>query len=219
MISQKVRQLREIHSAIHHCSKCHNFQKGFIRYDPEKVLRKTIERSTESEIFVVAQSLAKNQVRLSGVPFHDTCRQLSTGGKFLETHFNTIGYTIKPTELSRKYVYTTDLVKCYPGKRVNGNGDNIPTKKEISACRDWFIRELDLINPRVIILFGKPAAKSFFEHVIRVSDLYRKKHVLPIDQKIYSIFVLPHPSSMVKEKKDIFQESFLLIRNELNHNK
>jgi uracil-DNA glycosylase family 4 len=232
-MSQKVEQLKKIYQEIHRCSKCRNFQKGSIGDDPEKVQRKTIERSIDSEIFVVGQSLAEDQVRLSGVPYHyknDKNGKLSRGGKFLEDYFNTdsIGYTLEPDKPNRKYVYTTDLVQCFPGKRADGRGHNKPTKQVIETCLNyWCIKELKIINPKVIILLGKLSAEAFFPYMMRketdefrnLRDLYLKKHDFQIGQKIYSVFVLPLPNSGVKGIREIYKETFQLIGNELNRSK
>lgn len=217
----KLAELKRLRNEIHSCSKCHDLKDGFIQYDPEKVLKKTYSKSLDSEIFIVAQSLAKNQVRLSAVPFHDSNLRLSKGGKYLEKHYNTLGYTLVPWSKTKKYVYTTNLVQCFPGRKPNGTGDNIPSQKEIKNCMPWFQKELSVIEPKVILLLGAPATKSFFGSVIgkkikKLRDLYLKQHPFSTTTKTISIFVLPHPSSMVKGKSVIFEQTFRMIKKKLS---
>jgi len=219
-VTYRAEQLAQVYAAVHECRRCHAYAGGHVEPDPEKVRRKVSERSVDSEIVLVGQSLAKSQVRLSGVPFHDIHMSLSRGGNYLEGYFNTIGYTLKPDRLDRKLVYTTDMVQCFPGRKVKGTGDNIPSGREINACLDWFMQEIEIVDPKVIILLGAPAARIFFEHVFgckakRISDLYLKRHDYERGDTLRSVYVLPHPSSMVKRKSEIFRKSFAMIRQEL----
>jgi uracil-DNA glycosylase family 4 len=202
---------------VHSCNKCHHIPNGNIRFDPEKVERKIQPSIVDSRIFIVGQSLAETQVRVSGVPYHDRLGEMSKGGKFLEKYLNTIGYTLSPTLQSHKLVYTTDLVQCYPGKNSNGTGDNIPTDKEIENCRGWLFEELLLLNPLVILLFGNPAIKTFFKYYMNqnaptVSEHYAKFKPFEFKQRTIFVCALPHLTSMVPSKSSIFEKAFLEMK-------
>jgi len=70
------------------CTLCHQNTNGIIKPDSDKVPRKYFPRIVNSKLFMVAHSLSKTQVRLSGVPFHDTKGKLSNGGRLLERYLN-----------------------------------------------------------------------------------------------------------------------------------
>ena len=165
---------------------------------------------------MVAQSLAESQVRLSGVPFHDIHGNISSGGRFLERFLNVVGYTIVPDNIDFKLIYSTDIVQCYPGKKVIGTGDNIPLSSEIERCKTWLDQELSLLEPRAILLFGTPANKTFFRHYLnqrftKLSDYYLK----PIRYRDSQVVSLPHPTSMVPGKTVIYQETFEVLSQTL----
>lgn len=61
---------------------------------------------------------------------------------------------IKAIDLSRDDVYIANIVKCRPP----GNRD--PKPGEVAACRGFLERQIDLIQPRVIVLLGKVAAQT-----------------------------------------------------------
>ena len=171
-------------------------------------------RIVESKLFMVAQSLAEGQVRLSGVPFHDIHGNISAGGRFLERFLNLVGYTIVPDKVDFNLIYSTDIVQCYPGKKVIGTGDNIPLSSEIELCKTWLGQELSLLEPQVILLFGTPANKTFFKHYLhqeftKLSDYYLRSSCY----KDIRVFSLPHPTSMVRDKTAIYQETFKLIQS------
>ena len=61
---------------------------------------------------------------------------------------------IEAINLSRDEVYIANIVKCRPP----GNRD--PKPDEVAACRGYLERQIDLIQPRVIVLLGKVAAQT-----------------------------------------------------------
>jgi len=79
----------------------------------------------------------------SGRPF------VGAAGKFLEELLASIG-------LSRTDVYITNVVKCRPPQ----NRD--PQKDEMDACNKWLQRQIELINPGVIVTLGRYSMGKFF---------------------------------------------------------
>lgn len=57
--------------------------------------------------------------------------------------------------LSRDAVYITNVVKCRPPN------NRTPTAAEVKACRRWLEKELELLEPRVIVALGS-VAYGFF---------------------------------------------------------
>jgi DNA polymerase len=53
----------------------------------------------------------------------------------------------------RKEVYIANVVKCRPP----GNRD--PKDDEVAACADYLDRQIDFIEPEVIVALGKPASR------------------------------------------------------------
>ena len=121
---------------------------------------------------------------------------------------------ISPDKLEFSLIYSTDIVQCYPGKNLVGTGDNVLLSSEIELCRPWVDRELSLLEPQVILLFGTPANKTFFKHYLhleftKLSDYYLRSS----SYKDIHVFSLPHPTSMVRDKTTIYQETFELIQS------
>ena len=70
-------------------------------------------------------------------------------GQFLEHLLATIN-------LKRQQVYITNVVKSRPP----GNRDPLPA--EISACRHWLDRQIEIIRPKVIVTLGRYSMAMFF---------------------------------------------------------
>jgi uracil-DNA glycosylase len=75
-------------------------------------------------------------------------------GRVLEMWLDRAGF---PPGYFRQHVYLTSLTRCFPGKSASGNGDRPPSRAEIALCRRFLDRELELIQPRVVLLVGKMA--------------------------------------------------------------
>jgi len=58
-------------------------------------------------------------------------------------------------------VYMTALTKCFPGRLPGKSTDRAPSPKERANCRPWLDQQWRLVNPKVVVLFGKMAIDTF----------------------------------------------------------
>lgn len=79
-----------------------------------------------------------------------------------EANFNATGADKLFNEYKQKYslqnCYTTDFVKC-------GVPNEKPTKEKIKNCSEYLMKEIEIINPKVIIAVGKIAFDLLTEHI------------------------------------------------------
>ncbi len=87
--------------------------------------------------------------------------------------------------------YMTAITKCYPGKSTNGKGDRVPTRSEQALCAPFLQRELELVQPEVIVPVGSLAVQHFLGRV-RLTDVVG--NVAKEDGR--RIVPLPHPSGV-----------------------
>lgn len=67
--------------------------------------------------------------------------------------------------LSRKRnIYITNMIKCRPPK----NRD--PSKEELSLCMEYLQKQIELINPRVIVCIGRIAATAIIAPDYKVTQ-------------------------------------------------
>lgn len=89
---------------------------------------------------------------------------VGAAGKFLEELLGLIG-------LKRDQVFITNVVKCRPP----GNRD--PEADELAACDDYLERQIEALNPKVIVTLGRFSMAKFFRDV-KISDVHgRAKRV------------------------------------------
>lgn len=85
------------------------------------------------------------QEDLQGLPF------VGRSGRLLDR------LLLQEMGLTRETCYIANVVKCRPPDNRDPLGD------EISACRPWLERQIDLIGPRVIVTLGNFASKLLLD--------------------------------------------------------
>jgi len=112
-----------------------------------------------------------------------------TAGRTLFGWFERIGLA---EEVFRARVYMAAVCRCFPGKNPQG-GDRVPDRQEIANCRPWLERELELLEPDLIVPVGKLAVAQFMP-VARLADVVGARYRLRIGDRGVDAVPLPHPS-------------------------
>ena len=171
----RAHELRKLYEDIEACHICPGM-------DKEKALRLIEAVNLASDVFIISQTLAANQLRRSGVNFLQVNGQLGNTGEALEKFLNQFNRTVYAEQEVKILssiiipkckagyvpVYNTEIAQCYPGKKLGSKGDRMPTNEEISTCiaKGFLIRELELIKPKLVLLMGKASRDSFFEQIL-----------------------------------------------------
>jgi uracil-DNA glycosylase len=112
-----------------------------------------------------------------------------TAGKELFKWFTSIGVG----EVAfRERIYMAAVCRCYPGKSPRG-GDRVPSNQEIERCRPWLEREIELLQPKLIIPVGRLAMEQFLPPRPLIEQVGRQHGVIFGGRTIDTI-PLPHPS-------------------------
>ena len=98
------------------------------------------EGPPNAKIFFVGQAPGKEESK-TGKPF------VGRAGKFLNQTLERIG-------LSRKKIFITSPEKYFPPK------NRLPTLKELAACKPWLLKQIEIVDPKIIVLLGNFAAKA-----------------------------------------------------------
>lgn len=118
-------------------------------------------------------------------------------GKFLEELLTRAG-------LKREEVFITNVVKCRPP----GNRD--PQPDELEACSKYLDRQIELINPKMIVTLGRFSMAKFFGQV-KISQIHggMKK----IDQRI--VVAMYHPAAALHQPalKNTLLEDFSKLQS------
>jgi len=97
--------------------------------------------------------------------------------------------------LTRDDVFICNTVKCRPPN------NRPPAGEEADACWDYLVRQLQIIQPRVIVTLGNPASKGLLMTKIGITKLRGNWQQLPdIGPGLAGIAVMPtfHPAYVLR---------------------
>jgi len=149
---------------------------------PEMIQPVIIGQAVMSEILLIGQAPGDKEGNL-GRPF------AWTAGKTLFKWFESIGIT---EQAFRKQVYMSAVCRCFPGKNPKG-GDRVPSKDEIAICSQWINKEIELLQPKLILPVGKLAISQYLE-IDKLVDVIGQQIRTTVNGFDVDIIPLPHPS-------------------------
>lgn len=109
--------------------------------------------SPTAEVMFVGEGPGMNEDR-QGLPF------VGNAGRFLDEMLHAAGW-------DRESVFVTNVVKCRPP----GNRDPLPD--EIAACSEYLERQMEAIDPLMIVTLGRFSMARWFEKE-RISRIHGK---------------------------------------------
>jgi uracil-DNA glycosylase len=124
---------------------------------------------------------------MQGLPF------VGRAGKLLTQMIEAMG-------LQRNDVYICNVVKCRPPE------NRLPENDEVAACSPFLLRQLDAINPKVIVCLGACAAQTLLETNRGISNFrgqwldFRGKKLMATYHPAY---LLRNPSAKSEVWKDL----------------
>jgi len=160
----------------------HHAKLSRCRLCPDMVPPVIIGQAVSSEVLLIGQAPGDKEGNL-GRPF------AWTAGKTLFKWFDSIGIAEQDF---RRQVYMSAVCRCFPGKNPKG-GDRVPGKKEIETCSQWINKEIELLQPKLIIPVGKLAISQYLP-VNKLVDVIGKKVKLNLNGIDVDMIPLPHPS-------------------------
>lgn len=204
----QTRELRDLYQKIHKCRKCD-------RVLPSLCSRKVIHKTYNAQLALMAQAPSEGGVRRSGVHWIGKDGKLRRpGGNFLDKFLQTFGYSINPANRHYARPYTTNVLHCWTGR--TGKRDRSPSKSELRACKHYWIKELQIVRTRVLILLGKPASEAFVSVCnmdIQFAELLRRQgETMKFGGLKLKRFVLPHPTAPYHGKSELYDQVFGQIR-------
>lgn len=130
--------------------------------------------NVNAEIVFIGEAPGKKEDE-QGVPF------VGASGKFLNEMLTTAG-------LERTDVYITNIVKYRPP----GNRD--PSKAEKAAFWPYLLRQLEIIDPKVVITLGRHSMEYFLPGAV-IGDVHGQPVEVTVDGHTMTLLPLYHPAA------------------------
>ena len=131
--------------------------------------------STEAEIMFIGEGPGE-QEDLQGIPF------VGPAGKLLDSMLEMI-------DLDRSKVYIANIVKCRPP----GNRD--PKETEQVACISWLLRQMVLLNPKIVVCLGRIAAGIMMDKNLRITKEHGRWYIIEGRHMMATY----HPSALLRD--------------------
>jgi DNA polymerase len=98
--------------------------------------------------------------------------------------------------LERSKLWLTNVIKCRAVKTEKGRVvDRAPSAAELKACRPWLDGELAIIQPKIIVCIGVPAAKALIDKKFRLSEEHGQLRKHPDSTLRTAVF---HPAYVLR---------------------
>lgn len=113
---------------------------------------------------------------------------------------------IEAMQLTRDDVYIANVLKCRPPDNRN------PVPDEVETCSPYLIRQIELIQPKVIVALGSFAGKMLLDTNMSISALRGRLHPYALDrQSDNTPVVMPtyHPAYLLRNpnaKRDVWED-------------
>lgn len=132
--------------------------------------------SLDSKIIFIGEAPGKNEDE-QGKPF------VGRAGKLLTSLIQELGFM-------REDVWIGNIIKHRPPK------NRPPKPEEIKACRDFLTRQIEVINPQIIVTLGRFSFNYFVPDGKITSE---RGKLIKIGN--YKIFPVYHPAAALRNKK------------------
>ena len=101
-----------------------------------------------------------------------------------------------------------NVLKCRPP----GNRDPMP--EEVTVCRHFLDRQLELLAPKLLVLMGRPAARTVLGVDQAISRLRGETHKIEIGGRSVPVIVTYHPSYLLRQlqEKEKFWHDLVAVK-------
>jgi DNA polymerase len=131
--------------------------------------------NADADLMFVGEAPGAKEDEL-GIPF------VGAAGKLLDELLGEVG-------LERSDVFICNVLKCRPP----GNRDPLPA--EIDSCQGYLMRQVELIQPRVICTLGNFATKLLRGEPVGISRLHGQAEIVAVGQRAVRLYPLYHPAA------------------------
>lgn len=135
------------------------------------------EGNPNTNLLLIGEAPGREEDKL-GLPF------VGSAGKLLNK-------ILSACNLKRDDIYITNVLKCRPPN------NRIPTFEEINKCFPWLCKQIEIINPKIIVCLGATASKTLIDPNFSITKQRGRWY------RYRNIPVMPtyHPAALLRDVK------------------
>lgn len=152
---------------------------------------------TDAELLIVGEGPGAQEDR-DGEPF------VGRSGQLLTEKLTAVG-------IDRSSVRITNCVRCRPPD----NRD--PRTAELANCREWLHREIELVDPLVVLAVGKVPAEHLLDRSVAVTTAAGTVEEITVGETAQRVIVCVHPAAMLYDpgQEETLDETLAVAAREL----
>lgn len=138
-----------------------------------------------AELMFVGEAPGRDE-DLEGEPF------VGRAGELLTKIIQAMGF-------ARHEVYIANVLKCRPPE------NRVPLPDEVTNCRPYLLKQIEIIKPKVIVVLGATAMKALLAVEVPISKMrgnWYTFHDIPLMPTFHPAYLLYNPPS----KKEVWQD-------------
>ena len=133
------------------------------------------EGNPNAGVFIIGEAPGRDE-DLKGRPF------VGKSGQLLDKILDACGFN------REDHVFISNIVKCRPPN------NRVPSPQESETCIPWLFRQIDLVNPAIIVLLGATAFKTLAGQQHRIS----REHGQWLTVQSRLAMPVYHPSALLR---------------------
>jgi DNA polymerase len=115
-------------------------------------------------------------------------------GRLLDNMLASVGLTRAGT--TAHAVYIANVLKCRPP------GNRNPEPSEVAQCEPFLLRQVELVNPKLIVVMGRFAAQSLLGTDASIASLRGRVHRIRVAGREIPVVVTYHPAYLLRNLAD-----------------
>lgn len=119
---------------------------------------------------------------------------------------------IQAMGFSREQIYIGNVLKCRPDMPAGMSGNRKPKPEEMQTCLPWLEKQIDLIQPRVLVALGATAVEGLLgntEPVGRLRGRWLDFKGIPVMTTYHPAYLLRNQS--VVEKRKVWEDMLKVL--------
>ncbi|OHD06667.1 MAG: uracil-DNA glycosylase [Spirochaetes bacterium GWD1_27_9] len=111
--------------------------------------------------------------------------------------------------LKREDVFIANIVKCRPTLDMAGTRDRPPDREEVESCSWMLLKQIEVINPEVIITLGNPSTKFLLktdEGITKIRGKFANFNGIPVMPTYHPSYILRNGGANSPLKKDVWED-------------
>jgi DNA polymerase len=115
-------------------------------------------------------------------------------GRLLDNMLAAVSLTRTGTD--KRAVYIANVLKCRPP------GNRNPAPDEVARCDPFLKRQIELVNPRLVLVMGRFAAQSLLGTEASIASLRGTVHHIDVAGRRVPVVVTYHPAYLLRNLAD-----------------